>query len=170
MAKLNKIIVDSIEYDVGEVQRMNEMPTIITTDSPEIIIYNNQLYIKHFTNGVYSYKNFAPPLTAGDNISISDDGVISVTGELGTQIEANPSLTGDETKLSSISIDGVNYDIPEGAKAYVEDEEMLVIDDGDIQAIETSYVDQEIAKLKAYIDDKISITVNDDDTIDVTIN
>ena len=170
MAKLNKIIVDSIEYDVGEVQRMNERPTIITTDSPEIIIYNNQLYIKHFTNGVYSYKNFAPPLTAGDNISISDDGVISVTGELGTQIEANPSLTGDETKLSSISIDGVNYDIPEGAKAYVEDEEMLVIDDGDIQAIETSYVDQEIAKLKAYIDDKISITVNDDDTIDVTIN
>ena len=170
MAKLNKIIVDSIEYDVGEVQRMNEMPTIITTDSPEIIIYNNQLYIKHFTNGVYSYKNFAPPLTAGDNISISDDGVISVTGELGTQIEANPELTGDETKLSSIAIDGINYDIPEGAKAYVEDEEMLVIDDGDIQAIETSYVDQEIAKLKAYIDGKISITVNDDDTIDVTIN
>lgn len=170
MAKLTTITIDNKLYDIGEIKRVNSLPNTINSSSPEIIIYNNELYIKHFTNGVYSYKNFAPPLTAGDNISISDDGVISVTGELGTQIEANPSLTGDETKLSSIAIDGINYDIPEGAKAYVEDEEMLVIDDGDIQAIETSYVDQEIAKLKAYIDGKISITVNDDDTIDVTIN
>ena len=181
MAKLTTITIDNKLYDIGEIKRVSNLPSTITIDSPEIIIYNNELYIKHFTNGAYSYKNFAPPLTAGENISISDDGVISVTGELGTQIEANPELSGDETKLSSISIDGVNYDIPEGAKAYVEDEEMLVIDEGDIQGIETGYVDQEIAELKEYVDQevialqeyinsKISVTVNDDDTIDVTIN
>ena len=163
MAKLNKIIVDSIEYDVGEVQRMNEMPTTVSNDSPEIIIYNNQLYIKTIgENDVMTYEL----IKAGSN---------------GTQIEANPELTGDETTLSSISIDGVNYDIPEGAKAYVEDEEMLVIDDGDIHVIETSYIEQEVAALREYVDQevlalqeyvngKISVTVNDDDTIDVTIN
>lgn len=163
MAKLNKIIVDSIEYDVGEVQRVNDLPATITTDSPEIIIYNNQLYIKTIgENDVMTYEL----IKAGSN---------------GTQIEANPELTGDETTLSSISIDGVNYDIPEGAKAYVEDEEMLVIDDGDIHVIETSYIEQEVAALREYVDQevlalqeyvngKISVTVNDDDTIDVTIN
>ena len=57
MAKLNKIIVDSIEYDVGEVQRVNDLPATITTDSPEIIIYNNQLYIKTIgENDVMTYE------------------------------------------------------------------------------------------------------------------
>lgn len=111
MAKLTTITIDNKLYDIGEIKRVSNLPSTITIDSPEIIIYNNELYIKHLTNGAYSYKNFAPPLTAGENISISDDGVISVTGELGTQIEANPELAGDETVLSSISIDGVNYEI-----------------------------------------------------------
>lgn len=97
MAKLNKIIVDSIEYDVGEVQRVNDLPATITTDSPEIIIYNNQLYIKTIgENDVMTYEL----IKAGSN---------------GTQIEANPELTGGETKLSSIAIDGVNYEIAGGA-------------------------------------------------------
>lgn len=57
MAKLNKIIVDSVEYDVGEVQRVNDLPVTITTDSPEIIIYNNQLYIKTIAeDGSMSYE------------------------------------------------------------------------------------------------------------------
>ena len=102
------------------------------------------------------------------------------TGE-GSSVTANPELAGDEEALTSIAINGVNYDIPEGAKAYVEDAETLVIEEGNLHGIDTSYVDQEVAALKEYVDQevialqefingKISITVNDDDTIDVTIN
>lgn len=57
MAKLNKIIVDSIEYDVGEVQRVNEIPTTVSNDSLEIIIYNNRPYIKTIAeDGSMSYE------------------------------------------------------------------------------------------------------------------
>lgn len=45
----------------------------------------------------------------------------------GTNVEANPELTGNEEKLNSITIDGTNYDIPSGAEAYVEENQTLVI-------------------------------------------
>lgn len=169
MNKINSIKINGVTRNIENIAYLTSLPTA-SADSLDFVSVDGVLYAKTLINNTYSYKNLAQSLTAGDNISISDDGVISVTGELGTQIEANPELTGDETKLSSIAIDGVNYDIPEGAKAYVEDEEILVIDEGDIHAIDTSYVDQEIAELKAYVDSKISVTVNDDDTVDVTIN
>lgn len=180
MIKINSIKINGVTRNIENIAYLLSLPTA-NAESPDFVSVDGVLYAKAYIDSTYTYKNLAQSLTAGDNISISEDGVISVTGELGTQIEANPELTGDEIKLSSIAIDGVNYDIPEGAKAYVEDEEILVIDEGDIQAIDTSYVDQEIAELKEYVDQevialqeyvngKISVTVNDDDTIDVTIN
>lgn len=51
----------------------------------------------------------------------------NTSGAGGTNVEANPELTGNEEKLNSITIDGTNYDIPSGAEAYVEEHQTLVI-------------------------------------------
>ena len=110
MNKINSIKINGVTRNIENIAYLLALPTA-SAESPDFVSVDGVLYAKAYIDSTYTYKNLAQSLTAGDNISISDDGVISVTGELGTQIEANPELSGDETVLSSISIDGVNYEI-----------------------------------------------------------
>ena len=110
MNKINSIKINGVTRNIENIAYLLALPTA-SAESPDFVSVNGVLYAKTLTNDIYVYITVQKKLTAGDNISISNTGVISVTGELGTQIEANPELTGDETKLNSITIDGVNYEI-----------------------------------------------------------
>ena len=57
MAKLTTITIDNKLYDIGEIKRVDSIPSTINNNSPEIIIYNNQLYLKTIAeNGNMSYE------------------------------------------------------------------------------------------------------------------
>ena len=57
MAKLTTITIDNTLYDIGEIKRVNSIPSTINNNSPEIIIYNNQLYLKAIAeDGSMSYE------------------------------------------------------------------------------------------------------------------
>ena len=75
MNKINSIKINGVTRNIENIAYLTSLPTA-SADSLDIVSVNGVIYTKYYKDGTYSYVALPTPLTAGNNITITD-GVIS---------------------------------------------------------------------------------------------
>lgn len=139
MLATDKSKLDGIPADANHY----ELPTATTTEKGGVIVGNN---ITVDANGVISAQT-GPTYTAGTNVQISDQNVISATDttySVATQSDPGLMSANDKTKLDGIATGANNYVLPEATASVlggVMQGTNVTITGGVISATDTTYTD-----------------------------
>ena len=103
----------------------------VETDSAKVTIDNRRKEIKVDVKEEF-LDNKQDKLTAGKNITIDENNVISAENTEGTHVTPNPEVVGDEPLLNSVEIDGDKFRINNEGNVYHEGEGILIDEQNNI--------------------------------------